>query len=85
MIIQLYDGFLEIERFTGVRRVEEGMKRIASYMAKHNLRDCNAYQLVKGEMTGRGWRIFKSMDTFFYRVNESMKRPVNLGKTEDFL
>lgn len=83
MIIGLFNGILEIEKFNNIRKIEDGMKRIASYMAKNNLRDCNAYQLVRGEISGRGWRIWKSLDTFFYRVNESLRHPINLGKQED--
>ena len=85
MIIQLCNGFQEIETFHNIRRIDEGMKRIASYMAKNELRDCNAYQFVNGEQSGKGWRVFRRLDTFFYRVNQSFRSNVKIGTMEELV
>lgn len=83
MIIQLCNGFREIETFRSVRRIGDGMRRIAIYMDKNDLRDCNVYQLVKGQQSGKGWRIWKKLDTYFYRNNFSFKNSVRIGRMEE--
>lgn len=83
MIIQLCNGFREIETFRSVRRIGDVMRRIAIYMDNNDLRDCNAYQLVKGEQSGKGWRIWKKLDTYFYRNNCSFKNSVRIGRKEE--
>lgn len=85
MIIQLCNGFQEIETFHSVRRIDDGMKQIASYMSKNGLRDCNAYQVLKGEQSGKGWRIWRTMDTFFYCVHHSIRSNVRIGRVEELL
>ena len=84
MIITLCNGFTEIQRFNNIRRIGVAMKEIASYMEKHNLKDCNAYQLVHDEQSGKGWRIWRTMDTFFYKVNNSLRSTVRIGRAEEF-
>ena len=83
MIIGLYNGFQQIESFHNIRRIEVAMKSIASYMVKNNLKDCRAFQIVKDEPSGKGWRVWRTMDTFFYRVNQSLRSSVRIGRVEE--
>lgn len=85
VIIQLCNYFQkELEVFPNVRTLDEGMKKIATYMNRNDLKECIAYHLVKGEITGKGWRIWRTLDSFFYRVNNSFRKPIKIGNRGEF-
>lgn len=84
MRIALQNGFSDAGIFS-VRNVHEGMRTIAEYMAKNDLKDCTAYELRNGETCGKGWRIWRTSEYYYYHVNHSQRKNVRIASKEELL
>lgn len=83
MIIEIRYGFSVVAVLKAINGVKNGMRTIASYMAKNDLKDCTAFQLINGECAGKGWRIWRTDGTYYYRLNDINRKAVRIGRMEE--